>query len=143
MARAGSATAVLLATGTGHQRLSAPDWLAGSVPTWRPELDFSVDGGAVVSTALAAGGACGVITSGRHGMLDGALAPGRPGDGVVAWNNFPLTPPSPGATLVLGSGPTMATAPAPGSHSVAVWESSGRVSSEWRRTQLISVPSGR
>ena len=64
-------------------------------------------------------------------MLDSALAPGRPGDGVAAWNNFPLTPPSPGATLVLGSGPTMYTALAPGSHAVAVWKVIGSSSSEW------------
>ena len=38
---------------------------------------------------MARAGSVAAVLLATYGMLDGALAPGRPGDGVVAWNNFP------------------------------------------------------
>jgi hypothetical protein len=140
MVRAGSLTSILLAAGAGRSERVYPDWLAGPVAAWRPELAAGIGAGQLGSTAVSARGDLAVVGVSRQGMLDGAPSPigASRGKGVVEFNNMSVDPPASGATLALGSLSGPITALVPGVSSVAVWQSDK--SGKWHRIQLIEVP---
>lgn len=141
MVRAGSLTSILLAAGAGRGERVYPDWLAGRVTAWRPELARRIGAGQPGSTAVSAEADLAVVSVSRKGMLDAAPSPigTSRGKGVVEFNNMSVDPPGPGATLVLGSllAPLTALVPDVGG-GVGVWQSDK--SGKWHRTQLIEVP---